>query len=101
MIALLVVTTIVALAAVGALATVAVRSQVAPGPPLVGRTIELHTRRPDDQTIRGVLVAQHSDRWTFDQAVYRHSSGDQPIKDRVVHVPVANIAWYGEPSVDE
>jgi hypothetical protein len=100
-IALLIIIAVVAIAAIAALATVAIRSQTAPGPPLVGRTIEVHTRRPDDQTIRGILVAQHSDRWTFEQAVYRHTSGDAPIKDRVVHVPVANIAWYGEPTLGD
>jgi hypothetical protein len=100
-IALLIVTAVVALASVAALATVAIRSQTAPGPALAGRTVEIHTKRPDDQTIRGILVAQHSDRWTLEQAIYRHSSGDQPIADNVVHVPTANISWYGEPKAGD
>jgi hypothetical protein len=88
---------LVALAAVGALTYLALRSQFAPGSSLAGRTVEVHTRRPDDQTIRGILVAQHSDRWTFTEAVYRHASGDKPIADPLVHVPRENIAWYTEP----
>ena len=94
----LILAALVAFAAIAALAFVALRSQATNGPKLAGRTVELHTKRPDDQTIRGVLVARHADRWTLEQAVYRHSSGDQPIGDPVVHVPADNIAWFTEPA---
>jgi hypothetical protein len=93
----LILTAIVALAAVGALTFIALRSQLAPGPSLAGRTVEVHTKRPDDQTIRGVLVAQHADRWGLTDAVYRHASGDQPIADPIVWIPAGNVAWFSEP----
>lgn len=90
-------TALVLLAASLAVATLAmtgalVRSRLYPGPPLTGRTLVVHTRRPDDQTLRGVLYAQHADRLTLRDAVYVHRSGDQPIAG-LAHVPMANIAF--------
>jgi hypothetical protein len=93
----LILVALVALAAVGALTYIALRSQLTPGPSLVGKTVEVHTKRPDDQTIRGVLVAQHADRWGLTEAVYRHASGDKPIADPIVWVPKENLAWCSEP----
>lgn len=86
---------LVALAAVCGLAAVAVHSRLAPGPSLATRTIELHTRRPDDQSLRGVLIAQHADRVTLREVVYLHQSGDRGVAG-VVHIPVGNIAWMRE-----
>jgi hypothetical protein len=43
-----------------------------------------------------VLVAEHADRWVFAEAIYRHQSGDQPIADKFVSVPVGNISWWSE-----
>lgn len=65
----------------------------APGPSLYGRSVVVSTRRPDDQSIRGVLVAQHSDRVTLREAIYL--PGDKAI-DGLVHVPVANVAFVQE-----
>lgn len=69
-----------------------------PGPILSGRTVTVYTRRPDDQTIRGVLVAHHSDRLTLAQAVYvvpGDGAPDVPI-DGAVHVLASNIAFVQE-----
>lgn len=71
------------------------RPRHAPGPPLAGRTVVVHTRRPDDQTLRGVLVAQHADRLTLREAVYVHASGEQPAGG-LVHVPTEAVAWIQE-----
>jgi hypothetical protein len=67
------------------------------GPPLAARTVEIHTKRPDDQTIRGVVFAEYTDRIVLIHALYRHSTGDQPIQDLQVSVPRENIAWFTEP----
>ncbi len=77
------------------LAGVAVRSRLAPGPVLTGRTLVVHTRRPDDQTLRGVLHGQYADRLTLRDAVYVHPSGEQPAGG-LVHVPLANVSWVQE-----
>ena len=81
--------------AVGALTFVALRSRLSPAPSLAGRTVVIHTRRPDDQSIRGVLVAQHADRWTLREAVYLGGSSEHSVAG-LTHVPVANIAWAQE-----
>jgi hypothetical protein len=79
-----------------ALAVLAVRSQFRAGPTLAGRTVVVHTRRPDDQTFRGILHAQYADRWTLrDACLVTGSAGEQPIGG-VQHIPVANIAWAQE-----
>lgn len=66
-----------------------------PGPSLVGKTVVINTRKPDDQTIRGVVHGQYPDRWTLRDAVYVTGVGDQPI-DGLEHVPVANVAFAQE-----
>lgn len=60
-----------------------------PAPSLVGRTLAV-TDRDQDLTLRGILHAQHADRWTFRDAVYVTSLGEQPAGG-LVHVLVANI----------
>lgn len=66
-----------------------------PGPPLSGRTVVVNTRRPDDQTIKGILHAQYADRWTLRNAVAVTPVGEKPLGG-VQHIPVANIAWIQE-----
>jgi hypothetical protein len=70
-------------------------SSLAPGPSLVGKTVVINTRKPDDQTIRGVLHGQHADRWTLREAVYVPvAASSRPTN--LVHVPTANIAFVQE-----
>lgn len=69
--------------------------QLVPGTPLTARTVIVNTRRPDDQTIRGVLVAQHADRLTLRDVVYLHGSAERAV-DGIVHVPAANVAFVQE-----
>ena len=92
---LLILTTIVACAAIGALAFVALRSRLAPGPSLAERTVIVHTRRPDDRSIRGILVGHYADRVTLREAVYRHSSGDQDAGG-LIHLPLVVISSIQE-----
>lgn len=63
-----------------------------PAPRIVGRTVVVHTRRPDDQTIRGVLHGEHTDRWVLRDAVHVHAGGETPAGG-LVHIPVQVIAW--------
>jgi hypothetical protein len=80
-------------AAIGALAFVALRSQLAPGPSLLSKTVVVHTR--DEQSIRGALYAQHADRVTLREAIYLHGEDRQPVEG-LVHVPVTSISWMQE-----
>lgn len=90
--------TLIAVAAIAGLVFLTVRARLMPAPSLVKRTVVVHTRRPDDQTIRGVLVAQHADRLILKEAVYMYGSGNQPIAG-LAHIPVGSISWMQE--VDE
>jgi hypothetical protein len=95
MLAALVVAGVLALAAIAALVVLALRSQLAPGPSLAGRTVVVHTKRPDDKTIRGVLHAQHADRWTLREAVLVTPIGDRPLGG-LQHVLVTNMSFTQE-----
>lgn len=77
--------------AVGTLAFLACGDRSDAG--LASKTVIIHTA--DDKSIRGVLVAQHSDRLSLREALYLHSSGDQPVGG-IVHVPVASVSWIQE-----
>lgn len=95
MLALAIALGVLALAAIGALAAVTLRSQLAPAPSLAGKTIVVNTRRPDDQSIRGILVARHADQVTLREVIYIHQSGDQPAAG-LVHIPIEAISWMQE-----
>lgn len=86
---------VLAALAIAGLVALALRSQLAPGPRLTGRTVTVNTRKPDDQSIRGILVGQFADRVSLTDAIYLHPSGDERVPG-VVHVPVANIAFIQE-----
>jgi hypothetical protein len=67
------------------------------GAVLSGRTVTVNTRRPDDQSIRGVLVAHHSDRLTLADAVYVVAGEAPDIEiSGTVHVLTANVAFLQE-----
>ena len=83
------------LAAVVALVVLAVRSRVLPAPALAGKSVVVHTKRPDDQSIRGILVGQYADRWILQDAVYLHREGSVAAEG-VVHVPVLSISSVQE-----
>lgn len=60
---------------------------------LITKTVVVNTK--DDQSIRGVLYAQHSDRLSLTQAVYIDGQSELPING-LTHVPLSNIAWIQE-----
>ena len=65
------------------------------GPLLVGKTVVIHTRKPDDQTIKGVLHGKYPDVWTLRDAVVVLPNREQALGG-IQHVPVANIAYAQE-----
>lgn len=91
----LILATVLAAAAILALAAVAAQSRLAPGPSLEGKTLQVNTVRPDDQTFRGVCHAQHADRLTLREVVAVHPSGDRAL-GHLVHVPTLQISTMQE-----
>jgi uncharacterized membrane protein len=83
------------LASVVGVVSVAVRSRVLPGPSLAGQTVVVHTRRPDDQSIRGILVAQHADRLILQEAVYLDPEGEVAAEG-LIHIPVLAVSSMQE-----
>ena len=61
---------------------------------LARKTVIVHST--NDESIRGVLIHEHSDRLTLSQAVYLHNNGQETPVDGHAHVPVANVAWVQE-----
>lgn len=66
------------------------------GPVLKGKTVVIHTKKPDDRTIRGILVGQYADRWTLRDAIAVVEGGREVALGGVEHVPVENIAFVQE-----
>lgn len=91
MTALLLILAAALILAIAALAFVTIRDRTSEA--LASNTVIVHTT--DDKSIRGVLVAQHSDRLTLREALYLHSSGDQPVGG-LVHVPRRSVSWIQE-----
>lgn len=95
----LIFTAVVAVAAVVALAVVALRSQLAAGPSLAGRTIVVHTKKPDDQSVRGVLFAHHADRLVLREVVYLHAESATPLQG-LVSFPMESVSFWQEVAPD-
>jgi hypothetical protein len=66
-----------------------------PGPKVVGRSLVVHTRKPDDQSIRGIVAAHYADRLVFRDAQYLHASGAQAAAG-LVEVPLINVSSWQE-----
>ncbi|WP_217913225.1 hypothetical protein [Miltoncostaea marina] len=88
---------IVAALAVLGLVVVALTGRAGPAKPLRGRTVVVHTRKPDDRSIRGVLVAEHRDRITLADAVYLTKDREIAL-DGLQHIPADAVAFIQEPS---
>lgn len=56
----------------------------------------IHTKRPDDQTIAGVLVHDGRRRLTIVDAEYVQSATSRHDLDNRVHVPAEHVAWIEE-----
>lgn len=91
-----------ALALVGAsIAAIVYSRTTAPvAPALRTHTVLVNTRRPDDQTIRGVVYGEYADRLTLVDAVHLHQGAEGKVievpADGLVHVPTASISWIQE-----
>lgn len=66
----------------------------AAGPSLVGETLLVHTRKPDDQSVRGVCVGHHADRLLLAEAVYYKPGGGTQDAQGVVEVPWLGVSTY-------
>lgn len=67
--------------------------------PLRGRRVVIHTKRPDDQTIAGVLVSTRHGLHALHDAEYVVAEKGEVSKhplEHPVHIPTANIAWIEE-----
>ena len=62
-------------------------------------TVVVHTRRPDDQSIRGVLLGDYADRVVLRDAIYLYASGEQAAAG-LVHIPRATISTMQELPAD-
>jgi hypothetical protein len=75
--------------------------RVTPGPSLVGRTVVIHTKRPDDRTLKGVLHAQYVDRWVLRDAVLMAAGGREIALGGIEHVQTGAISFVQEIEPDE
>ncbi len=87
---------VAAIAVAAILVAVLALRRVTPGPSLAGKTVVIHTQRPDDRTLKGVLHGQHSDRWVLRDAVAVMPGGFEQPLGGTEHVPVANISFVQE-----
>jgi hypothetical protein len=62
------------------------------GPARVGQRVTVHTKRPDEHTIYGVVTADYVDRLVLEDADYVTARGPEPIPGRP-EIEHANIAW--------
>lgn len=87
---------LVLLATVIGVIALAVRSRVVPGPSLVAKTVVVQTKRPDDQSVRGVVLAVHADRWTLTEAFYVTGGPGEHVIPGILHIPSDSIAFVQE-----
>jgi hypothetical protein len=64
------------------------------GPSLVGETIVLHTRYPDDRSIRGVVAAQYADRIVLRDATLLIAQDAQHPIPHATEVPWPAVSWW-------
>ena len=61
-------------------------------PARVGSRVTVHTKKPDDQTIFGVLVGDYADRIVLEDASYVTPHGPAPMPG-TQHVATRDVAW--------
>lgn len=74
-------------------ALVIVSSRRAAAPVRRGHRVTVHTVRPDDQTIHGVLVAEYADRLELEAAEYVTAQGAEPIPGATVAIHPSRVSW--------
>lgn len=61
-------------------------------PPRTGYRVTVHTKKPDDQTLFGVLVGDYKDRIVLEDAEYVSPTGSTSLPGRQ-HVATDQISW--------
>jgi hypothetical protein len=64
----------------------------AKAPPMIGHRVTVHTKKPDDQTFYGVLIAEYADRILLEDAEYVTPTGPVPMQG-TQRIAQADIAW--------
>jgi hypothetical protein len=94
---LLVCGTTIALAAIAASAVLAARLLPRGGsdapPARVGHRVTVHTKKPDDQTLHGVVVGDYADRLSLANASYVTPERAVPIDAQRHDIDKRDIAW--------
>lgn len=70
-----------------------IRSRYTPGPRLTGHTIVVNF---GEQTVRGIVLADHSDRITLTEALFVSAGAEHPAGG-LVHIPRGQISSVQEP----
>lgn len=65
-----------------------------------GVAVTVHTRKPDDQTIHGVVIADTPERLILHGAKYVTAAGDSPIPSPVV-IPTTSVSWLQTHGADD
>ncbi len=74
------------------------------GPSLVGQRVTVHIRKPDDQTLYGVVVGDYADRLVLEDAEYVTTSSRHPLpgrptieRDRISWIDAQGVVASPEP----
>ena len=94
MTAVIVAIALLAILNIALIATGIVTSRRAPTARLVGETIVVHTQKPDDQSIRGVVVAEHADRLVLRDAIILVAEDVQHAIPGMSEIPRDSISWW-------
>jgi hypothetical protein len=60
---------------------------------LRGHRVTIHTQRPDDQTLHGLLVLERPDRLVLADAVYVTEQGEHPIPGGRAVIYKRTVSW--------
>lgn len=63
---------------------------------MLGKTVVLERQGHEVPNVRGVVIAEHEDRYTLDQAQAVTSNGPVPLEHPIIHVDRANVLSVSE-----
>lgn len=64
----------------------------APGPLLVGKRVVVHTKRPDAQSVRGVVHGDYPDKLVLAEASYYREAGGEQVAQGTIEVDRKDIS---------
>lgn len=67
-------------------------AHVTPAPSLIGETVAVRTRPPDQTTVRGIVAAEHADRIVLREAVVYDAGGEGHAAAGLVEIHRLNIS---------